>query len=156
MSIMIRTRLNQVQSLTVSRKTDRILYIYFGLQVKKYFLTSFEINFKTIHGFQSILEFQSSLKQTNIEQVMKQNRMICLKWLLNHKSSLQQQHAISDYVHGSISDIYHVAELSYSRHSLIHYETDSLTVWKFRKFSPHAKFFRQIDLQYNSLVKKLI
>ena len=30
------------------------------------------------------------------------------------------------------------------------------TVWKFRKFSPTAKIFRQIDLQYNSLVKKLI
>ena len=27
---------------------------------------------------------------------------------------------------------------------------------KFRKFSPIAKIFRQIDLQYNSLVKKLI
>ena len=30
------------------------------------------------------------------------------------------------------------------------------TVCKFRKFSPTSKFFRQIDLQYNSLVKKLI
>ena len=30
------------------------------------------------------------------------------------------------------------------------------TVWKFRKFSPNAKIFRQIDLQYNSLVKKII
>ena len=28
--------------------------------------------------------------------------------------------------------------------------------YKIRKFSPTAKFFRQIDLQYNSLVKKLI
>ena len=27
------------------------------------------------------------------------------------------------------------------------------TVWKFQKFSPTAKIFRQIDLQYNSLVK---
>ena len=31
-----------------------------------------------------------------------------------------------------------------------------LTVWKFRKFSPTANIFRQIDSQYNSLVKKLI
>ena len=30
------------------------------------------------------------------------------------------------------------------------------TVWKFRKFSPTAKIFHQIDLQYNSLVKQLI
>ena len=30
------------------------------------------------------------------------------------------------------------------------------TVWKFRKFFRTAKIFRQIDLQYNSLVKKLI
>ena len=30
------------------------------------------------------------------------------------------------------------------------------TVSKFRKFSPTAKIFRQIDLQYNPLVKKLI
>ena len=30
------------------------------------------------------------------------------------------------------------------------------TVWKFRKFCPTAKIFRQIDLQYNSLVKKMI
>ena len=29
-------------------------------------------------------------------------------------------------------------------------------MWKFRKFLPTANIFRQIDLQYNSLVKKLI
>ena len=29
-------------------------------------------------------------------------------------------------------------------------------VWKFRKFSPTAKIFRQIDLQYNFLVNQLI
>ena len=30
---------------------------------------------------------------------------------------------------------------------------ENFTVWKFRKFSPTAKIFRQIDLQYNSLVQ---
>ena len=33
----------------------------------------------------------------------------------------------------------------------IHILLGTYTVWKFQKFSPTAKFFRQIDLQYNSL-----
>ena len=35
-------------------------------------------------------------------------------------------------------------------------ECPQSTLWTFRKFSPTAKIFRQIDLQYNSLMKKLI
>ena len=34
--------------------------------------------------------------------------------------------------------------------------SNTVLTGKFRKFSPIAKIFRQIDLQYNSLVKKLI
>ena len=40
--------------------------------------------------------------------------------------------------------------------SRISYEYTFRTVWKFQKFSTTAKIFRQIDLQYNSLVKYLI
>ena len=41
-------------------------------------------------------------------------------------------------------------------HEIFQRNCVEVTVWKFRKFSPTSKIFRQIDLQYNSLVKKLI